>query len=71
MSQFRNITSSNSLVLPAYIAQPSSAPKAAIVVLQEIFGVNTHIQAVTDCYAEQGLKNSGRSFREGESFGVF
>ena len=54
MSRFQNITSSDGFVLPAYVAQPVSAPKGAIVVLQEIFGVNSHIQAVTDGYAAQG-----------------
>ncbi len=54
MSRFQNITSSDGFVLPAYVAQPTGAPKGAIVVLQEIFGVNSHIQAVTDGYAAQG-----------------
>ena len=54
MGSFQNITSSDGFVLPAYVAQPSSAPKGAVVVLQEIFGVNNHIQAVTDAYAAQG-----------------
>ncbi len=38
-------------VLPAYVAQPTGVAKGAIVVLQEIFGVNSHIQAVADAYA--------------------
>ena len=54
MGSFQNITSSDGFVLPAYVAQPSGAPKGAVVVLQEIFGVNSHIQAVTDAYAAQG-----------------
>jgi carboxymethylenebutenolidase len=54
MGSFQNITSSDGFVLPAYVAQPAGAPKGAIVVLQEIFGVNSHIQAVTDAYAAQG-----------------
>ena len=28
----------------AYVAEPSGTPKGAIVVLQEIFGVNSHIR---------------------------
>jgi carboxymethylenebutenolidase len=39
---------------PAYVAQPKGAPKGAVVVLQEIFGVNPHIQEVADGYAAQG-----------------
>jgi carboxymethylenebutenolidase len=54
MSRFQNITSSDGFVFPAYVAQPAAAPKGAIVVLQEIFGVNSHIQAVADGYAAQG-----------------
>lgn len=54
MGSFQNITSSDGFVFPAYVAQPTGAPKGAIVVLQEIFGVNSHIQAVTDGYAAQG-----------------
>jgi carboxymethylenebutenolidase len=54
MGSFQNITSSDGLVLPVYVAQPAAAPKGAIVVLQEIFGVNSHIQSVADAYAAQG-----------------
>ena len=54
MGSFQNITSADGFVLPAYVAQPSGTPKGAIVVLQEIFGVNSHIQTVTDVYAAQG-----------------
>ncbi|MEO6291696.1 MAG: dienelactone hydrolase family protein [Burkholderiaceae bacterium] len=54
MGSFQNITASDGFVLPAYVAQPTDVPKGAIVVLQEIFGVNSHIQAVTDGYAAQG-----------------
>jgi carboxymethylenebutenolidase len=55
MGSFQNITSCDGLVFSAYVAQPTSTPKSAIVVLQEIFGVNNHIQAVTDGYAAQGF----------------
>ena len=54
MGSFQNITSCDGFVFPAYVAQPTDTPKGAIVVLQEIFGVNSHIQAVTDGYAAQG-----------------
>ena len=39
----------------AYVAQPAGAPKGAVVVLQEIFGVNSHIRNVADGYAAQGF----------------
>ena len=54
MGSFQNITSSDGFVLPVYVAQPTGAPKGAIIVLQESFGVNSHIQAVTEGYAAQG-----------------
>jgi carboxymethylenebutenolidase len=37
-----------------YVAYPSVDTKGCIVVLQEIFGLNAHIKAVVDAYAEQG-----------------
>jgi carboxymethylenebutenolidase len=38
----------------AYLARPHTAPKGGIVVVQEIFGVNEHIRAVTDRFAALG-----------------
>jgi carboxymethylenebutenolidase len=38
----------------AYRAEPVTAPKAAIVVIQEIFGVNPGIREKCDLWAEQG-----------------
>lgn len=40
--------------LSAYRADPAGAPRGAVVVLQEIFGVNDHIRAVTDGFAAAG-----------------
>lgn len=40
--------------LDAYRATPAGKPRGAIVVAQEIFGVNRHIQAVADQFAEAG-----------------
>ncbi len=37
-----------------YRAEPAGAPRGAIVVAQEIFGVNSHIRAVCDDFAKQG-----------------
>ncbi|NEP19038.1 MAG: dienelactone hydrolase family protein, partial [Leptolyngbya sp. SIO4C1] len=43
------------VTLPAYLAMPTGeGPYAAIVVLQEIFGVNAHIRAVADRIAHEG-----------------
>ena len=54
MGSFQNITAIDDFVFPAYVAQPAGVPLGAVLVLQEIFGVNAHIQAVTDSYAKQG-----------------
>ncbi len=40
--------------LSAYRAAPTGSPKAAIVVIQEIFGVNSHIRSVCDGFAADG-----------------
>jgi len=39
----------------AWLARPERPPRGAVVVLQEIFGVNGHIRAVTDGFADDGL----------------
>jgi carboxymethylenebutenolidase len=38
----------------AYLSSPPTRPRGAIVVLQEIFGVNSHIRSVTDGFAKEG-----------------
>ena len=38
----------------AYVAEPSGAPRGALVVVMEIFGVNSHIRKVADEYAAEG-----------------
>jgi carboxymethylenebutenolidase len=40
--------------LKAWVAHPAQAPRGAVVVLQEIFGVNEHIRTVCDRYAAEG-----------------
>ncbi len=40
--------------VPAYEARPTGTPKGAVVVIQEIFGVNSHIRKVADGYAAEG-----------------
>ena len=40
--------------LGAYVAEPVASPLGAVVVIQEIFGVNQHIREVTDGYAAAG-----------------
>lgn len=54
MGAFVDLTAADGFVFPAYVAQPVGAPRGAVVVVQEIFGVNSHIQAVADGYAAAG-----------------
>ena len=54
MSNFVELTAADGFKFPAYEARPNGPAKGAIVVLQEIFGVNAHIRAVADGYAAQG-----------------
>ena len=54
MGQFIDLTAKDGFVFPAYVAEPAGQPKGAIVVLQEIFGVNSHIRSVADGYAAAG-----------------
>ena len=38
-----------------WLSRPEGPPRGALVVVQEIFGVNAHMRAVTDRYAGEGL----------------
>jgi carboxymethylenebutenolidase len=49
-----SLTAADKHQLGAYRADPKGAPKGSIVVIQEIFGVNTHIRAVCDRFAGEG-----------------
>jgi carboxymethylenebutenolidase len=54
MGSFVELTAVDGVKIPAYVAMPEGTPRGAIVVLQEIFGVNSHIRSVADRYAAQG-----------------
>ena len=40
--------------LSAYVVKPAGTPRGAVVVIQEIFGVNSHIRRVAEQYAAEG-----------------
>ena len=40
--------------LSAYLVKPEGTPRGAVVVVQEIFGVNSHIRRVAEQYAAEG-----------------
>jgi carboxymethylenebutenolidase len=48
------LTASDKFEFGGYRADPSGAPKGAVVVIQEIFGVNHHIRSVCDRLATEG-----------------
>ena len=54
MGQDIRLTASDNFQLGGYRADPATAPKAAVVVIQEIFGVNHHIRAICDRFAGNG-----------------
>jgi carboxymethylenebutenolidase len=54
MGKSVTLTAEDSHRLAAYRAEPAGKPRAGIVVIQEIFGVNQHIRKVTDSFAAEG-----------------
>ena len=54
MGTFVDLQAADGVMFPAYVAHPAGQPRGAVVVLQEIFGVNSHIRAVADGYAAAG-----------------
>ncbi len=48
------LTAADGHSLAAYRAVPEGKPRGALVVLQEIFGVNSHIRSVADGFAADG-----------------
>ncbi len=54
MGTMIELHSADGTPVPAYEARPAGAPRGAVVVIQEIFGVNRHIRSVADGYASEG-----------------
>jgi carboxymethylenebutenolidase len=54
MGKMIELTAADGHKLAAYRAEPAGKPRGAIVVIQEIFGVNSHIRSVADGYAADG-----------------
>jgi carboxymethylenebutenolidase len=54
MSSQIELTAPDGFRFPVYLAQPTGPALGAVVVLQEIFGVNAHIRAVADGFAALG-----------------
>jgi len=54
----------------AYVARAAGKPRGGIVVVQEIFGVNAHIRAVTDRFAAAGYTAIAPAFFDHVETGV-
>lgn len=54
MGQAVILTASDGFRLGGYRADPAAQPKGAVVVIQEIFGVNSHIRNICDRLAKEG-----------------
>jgi len=54
MGQFTTIMARDGHEFQAWLAAPAGRPRAAVLVIQEIFGVNSHIRALTDGFAAVG-----------------
>ncbi|HVG27325.1 MAG TPA: dienelactone hydrolase family protein [Acidobacteriaceae bacterium] len=55
MGEWVKVKTDDGHELSAYVARPEGEPVGALVVIQEIFGVNASIRAVADAYAEDGF----------------
>lgn len=55
MSESIQLTSADGFAFPAYVARPAGSPRGAVVVVQEIFGVNAHVRAVADAFGADGF----------------
>lgn len=55
MSEHVTLKAEDGHELDAYVAKPAGDPIAALVVVQEVFGVNAHIRSVADEYAKDGF----------------
>jgi carboxymethylenebutenolidase len=54
MGETIRLTAADGHEFNAYLAKPQGKPRGAIIVVQEIFGVNHHIRSVTDRFTADG-----------------
>jgi len=64
------LTASDGHAFDAYRADPEPPPKAGLIVVQEIFGVNAHMRAVTDGFAAEGYAAIAPAFFDRTETGV-
>jgi carboxymethylenebutenolidase len=66
----QTITALDGKSISAYVAEPQGSPKACVIIVQEIFGVNAHIRAVADDYAARGYRAIAPAFFDRIETGV-
>src|SRR5215467_643581 len=54
MGQMIELKTKDGQTISAYRAEPTGKPRGGLVVIQEIWGVNSHIRDVADGYAADG-----------------
>ena len=54
MGQMIDLETQDGQTISAYRAEPEGEPRGGLVVIQEIWGVNSHIRSVADGYAAEG-----------------
>lgn len=54
MGKLIDLTTTDGVTISAYEATPEGTPRGGLVVVQEIWGVNSHIRGVADGYAADG-----------------
>ena len=54
MGRWIELTAADGATISAWRAEPKGAPRGGLVVVQEIFGVNSHIRGVCEGYAAEG-----------------
>ena len=55
MGETVTLTANDGHSFGAYVARPADQPKAGLVIVQEIFGVNKHMRGVADGFAKDGF----------------
>ena len=70
MGEFTPLMARDGHEFQAYMAASPAKPRGAVVVLQEIFGVNSHIRAVTDSFAQEGYTAIAPSFFDRVRHGI-
>ena len=53
-TEWQTLNADDGHTFDAYVARPAGKPTGVVLVIQEIFGVNSHIQSVCERFAESG-----------------